>query len=80
MLALQAGPAAYVILTPDGDEYVEPEEWWSSATVMSAGDGYPPEATGGVVQFDSPVEAAELMQGIRRGRVIATKFCRLHPD
>ena len=42
--------------------------------------GYPPEATCGVVQFDSPVEDAELMQGIRRGRVIATKFRRLHPE
>ena len=67
----QAGPAAYVILTPDGDEYVEPEERWSSAVVMAAGDGYPPEATGGFVQFDSPVEDAELMQGTRRGRVRA---------
>ena len=72
----QASPSAYVILTPDGDEYVEPEGWWSLAVAMSTEDGYPPEATGGVVQFDSPVEDAELMQVIRRGRVIATKFRR----
>ena len=30
----QAGPAAYVIFAHDGDEYEEPEEWWSSATVL----------------------------------------------
>ena len=27
------GPSAYVIISPDGDEYVEPEDWWSSAVV-----------------------------------------------
>ena len=71
---------SHAVMTGDGDEYVEHEDWWLTVTVMTGRHEYPPEMTGQVVQFTSPVEGDELMMAIRRGRELALRERAAHPD
>ena len=64
---------SWAIMTPHGDEYVEHEDWWTSVALMTGRVGYPREARGDIIQFESPVEIAELMVAIRRGRELALR-------
>ena len=70
---------SYAIMSPHGDEYVEHEGWWSTVTVMTGRETYPPEMVGEVVQFEAPVEVGELLTAVRRGRNLAHQERRASP-
>ena len=70
---------SWMILTPDGHEYAESLSDFWTWSILTGSATYPPEATGGLVQFEVPLTDDELIEAIVRARVVAEAERALRP-
>ena len=57
LLLYEVFPTEWLILTPDGDRYIEKASEWRRAWWLTDAPVYPRDAPEKVVQFDSPLDA-----------------------
>ena len=69
----------WMILTPDGHEYAESLSDYSTWSILNGSSSYPPEATGGLVQFEVLLTDNELIDAIVRAQVVAVAERALRP-
>ena len=72
-------PGHFMIVTSDGDEYIEEIRHWAEAWLLTGASKYPEDLRGEVLAFDSPLNDGDMVHLIKRLREFTISERGAHP-